>query len=63
MPWRLDADLYVITLDRENDDLDLVADPDALLSFPAQYEHSSFLNGRVFRGRWTAVQEPVLSNG
>jgi len=48
MPWRLDADLHVITLDRENDDLDLIADPDALLSFPAQYEHSSFLNGRGF---------------
>lgn len=46
MPWRLNADLYVITLDRKNDNVDLVSDPDALLSFPAQYEHSSFLNGR-----------------
>jgi hypothetical protein len=35
----LDADLDVVALDRENDHFDLVTNPDALLSFPAQDEH------------------------
>jgi hypothetical protein len=40
VPRGLNADLYVVTLDRKDDHLNFVTDPDALLSFPAQDEHA-----------------------